>query len=112
MDLFEAMDYSRDYEPPAIYELTEIKRNHGKVNHLHTDMLNCRAYPLFLQEGERGWFCVEPVYDDKFHRVHTSPVKSFTPWGHGEDTVTVETMHTTYVFAKANQAEGLYGKST
>jgi len=103
VDLFEAMDYSRDYEPPAIYELTEIKRNHGKVNHLHTDMLNCRAYPLFLQEGERGWFCVEPVYDDKFHRIHTSPVKSFTPWGHGEDTVTVETTNTTYVFAKTNR---------
>lgn len=55
MDLFEAMDYSQEYVPPAIYELTAINRKRGAVNHLHSDMLNCKAYPLFLQDG--CWFC-------------------------------------------------------
>lgn len=102
MDLSEAWDYSREYNPPAIYELTKICRKRGAVNHLHHDMLNCKAYPLFLQKGERGWFCVEPVYDERFHNIHTSPVESFTPWGNGESTVTVETMNTTYVFTRVS----------
>lgn len=101
MDLFEATEFAREYTPPVIYTVTEIKEKGNISNReLHEEMIDCPAYPLFLKVGERGWIMCKPSYDTKFHRVHTSTIQSCSSWGNGEDSVTIETMNTIYVLTK------------
>lgn len=99
MDFFEADELRHTYLPPAIYTIKSITRKRGEVNHLHRDLLDCKAYPLFTNVGERGYICVIPVYDDRYHLISTSPIESFSPWGNSEDEVVIETENTTYVLS-------------
>lgn len=56
MDLFEATELAREYNPPVFYTVTEIKEKSSVSNReLHEEMVGCPAYPLFLKVGERGW---------------------------------------------------------
>ena len=76
MDLFEATELAREYNPPVFYTVTEIKEKSSVSNReLHEEMVDCPAYPLFLKVGERGWIMCKLSYDTKFHRVHTSQFK-------------------------------------
>lgn len=101
MDLFEALEYSKTYRPPVVYTVSRIvKKGSNSNNELHDEMINQPAYPLFMKVGERGWLMCKPEYTDRFHRIHTSTVLNFTPWGNGEDTVTIETENTIYTLSK------------
>jgi hypothetical protein len=97
MNYFKEEVLLKNYEPPALYLLTiaETKTD----NPIHDEVIGCTAYPLYLKEGQRGCICY--LEDDKrFHRLHTSTVKNFTPWGNGEDTIIIETKNTKYILMK------------
>lgn len=106
MEFFELAELFKKYEPPAIYTITEIKSKNGTHNDLHDEVIGCPAYPLYLSESERGYICVIPNYDNRYHRIHTSAVISASPWGHGESVVTIETMNTIYVLTKREEGHG------
>ena len=90
-ELFEA------YEPPALYMLTIAESK--EYNPVHDEILGRLAYPLYLESGERGYICY--LGDDKrFHRLHTSLIETFTPWGNGEDVITIKTKNTKYILLK------------
>lgn len=100
LDLFEAFELSKIYKPAAVYTISKITEKGNAPNQLHDEMVNQLAYPLFLKEGERGWLMCKPEYTDRFHRIHTSQIVSFTPWENGEDTVIIETQNTIYTLSK------------
>ena len=101
MDMYEALEFSREYKPPVIYVISKIVKKGAISNYLlHDEMINQPAYPLFLEVGKRGWIMCKPEYDNRFHRIHTSQIIAFTPWSGGEDTVVIETENTIYTLSK------------
>lgn len=97
MNYFELDELFKSYKPPALYLLTIAETN--KDNPIHDEVIGCTAYPLYLKEGERGYICYLED-DERFHRLHTSMVERFTPWGNGEDTIYIETKNTKYILMK------------
>lgn len=64
------------------------------------EVLGRKAYVVYLEVGERGFIKYLPDYDDRYHCLHTSTVLDFTPWGNGEDTITIQTANTEYILTK------------
>ena len=92
MDLWKGYELSRTYVPVAYYTITSIP--------LHDEALGRKAYVVYLEVGERGFIKYLPDYDDRYHCLHTSTVLDFTPWGNGEDTITIQTANTEYILTK------------
>ncbi len=100
MDLWKGYELSRTYVPAAYYTITSIKSKNGRANPLHDEVLGRKAYVVYLEVGERGFIKYLPDYDDRYHCLHTSTVLDFTPWGNGEDTITIQTANTEYILTK------------
>ena len=100
MDLWKGYELSRTYVPAAYYTITSIKSKNGRANPLHDEVLGRKAYVVYLEVGERGFIKYLPDYDDRYHSLHTSTVLDFTPWGDGEDTITIQTANTEYILMK------------
>lgn len=100
MDLWKGYELSRIYVPAAYYTITSIKSKNGRANPLHDEVLGRKAYVVYLEVGERGFIKYLPDYDDRYHCLHTSTVLDFTPWGNGEDTITIQTANTEYILTK------------
>lgn len=96
-DFIELDRLFRCYKPPAFYRIRVV--NAKRNNKYHSSVDGALSYPLYLNIGKHGCICFM-AGDMEFHRLLTSPVKRTTPWGGGEDTITVETENTTYVLTK------------
>lgn len=86
--------------------VAKIIPSEGKeLRDLHYDVLGRPAYIEDLEVGYRGLIMFQPEYDNNFHRLHTSKIKSV---GFDKVTcseVTVCTANTTYVLFRINHDE-------
>lgn len=105
MDYREAYALESNYVPPALYTISEISHKRETFNPVHSELLNKTAYPLHLNEGERGYICVDVDENGDYHLLHTSSIKKTTPWKTDVERIVIETNNTIYTLNKKNCGE-------
>lgn len=100
MDLWKGYELSRTYVPAAYYTITSIKSKNGRANPLHDEVLGRKATLFTWRSESVALSSICPTADVRYHCLHTSTVLEFTPWGNGEDTITIQTANTEYILTK------------
>jgi len=87
------------------YVIKEILPKSGKMREIHSEILGCRCYIIFLEKGKRGFIRYEPQDEhDEFYCVHTSSVLDYSETEEGSR-LTIETRNTTYVLERIDSAK-------
>lgn len=86
--------------------ISKIIPAEGKaLRDVHHDILGSPAYIEDLEVGYRGLIMFKPEYDDSFHRLHTSRIKSIDFDKVTCSEVTVCTENTVYILSRINHDE-------
>lgn len=93
---------NKELSTENIYVISEVSPKPGTYyNPIHEEVLDCLAYILKVECGERGYLKYRPTYGDVYHALHTSTVLSCSAHGNGEPEVQIETANTIYILRKS-----------
>lgn len=93
-------EWNKDEEIQRAVEMTEYCRTHSLCQMSDNEKKAERAFRDSHYKSCKNGSKYLPDYDDRYHCLHTSTVLDFTPWGNGEDTITIQTANTEYILTK------------